>query len=256
MNNEKKKNTITYTVFVIAVALSTLLGFGFGMIMVFVQMGAEKIDWPFVAYKSLYPAGIAFLVFEIVINAYGFAKYIKAKKEYKEIENADDEVFETRIIEVEKKLKSSILAGSTEFIVSLMLYSTVIFLEMIAKDAGYVVSGIATWGNMVCFLASIVCFMANGALVVNLEKKINPEKKGNVFDFSFRKKWFESMDEGELLEAARGAQKAYTAGMYAGLALWLVSFFFMMINHSGILAVVCITIMMLIMSLVGGLSKK
>ena len=34
-------------------------------------------------------------------------------------------------------------------------------------------------------------------LVVDLEKKLNPEKKGSVFEMQFQKTWLESCDEAQ-----------------------------------------------------------
>lgn len=46
---------------------------------------------------------------------------------------------------------------------------------------------------------------------VNLEKKINPEKQGSVYDLKFRKKWLASCDEAEKRAIYEAAYHSFTA---------------------------------------------
>ena len=58
--------------------------------------------------------------------------------------------------------------------------------------------------------------------IVDLSKRMAPEKKGSVYDIHFQKKWFESCDEAEKLMAGQCAYKAYSASTKACAGLWLV----------------------------------
>lgn len=57
---------------------------------------------------------------------------------------------------------------------------------------------------IVIFAAGTVANMLFGVIaqqrIVNLEKEMNPEKQGSVFDFNFTKRWVGSCDEAELLK--------------------------------------------------------
>lgn len=46
---------------------------------------------------------------------------------------------------------------------------------------------------------------------VNLEKKINPEKQGSIYDLKFRKKWLASCDEAEKRAIYEAAYHSFTA---------------------------------------------
>lgn len=66
-----------------------------------------------------------------------------------------------------------------------------------------------------------VCVVLQQKLV-DLTKRLNPEKHGSVYDTKFRKKWLDSCDEAERAVIGQCAYKAYQAVSQACLALWLV----------------------------------
>ena len=75
-------------------------------------------------------------------------------------------------------------------------------------------------GGMVLSLAAyIVVQMA----CVDLTRRMNPEKRGSVFDSDFRKKWMDSCDEAERMTIYRGAFSAYQAVTFTCLAVWLIA---------------------------------
>lgn len=57
---------------------------------------------------------------------------------------------------------------------------------------------------------------------VNLEKEINPEKQGSVYDTKFQKVWLESCDEAERQIIYKSAYKAYQVTNTTCIGLWLV----------------------------------
>lgn len=58
--------------------------------------------------------------------------------------------------------------------------------------------------------------------VVDLTRRMNPEKQGSVYDVKFRKKWYDSCDEAERRRIGEAAYAAYIATTYTSLALWVV----------------------------------
>lgn len=58
--------------------------------------------------------------------------------------------------------------------------------------------------------------------LVDLTKRLNPEKKGSVYDTKFQKKWYESCDEAERAIIGQCAFKAYQAMVRVCLGLWVV----------------------------------
>ena len=58
--------------------------------------------------------------------------------------------------------------------------------------------------------------------LVDMTKKLNPEKQGSVYDPKFHEKWLASCDEAERAIIGQCAMKAYQAVTFTCLALWTV----------------------------------
>lgn len=56
---------------------------------------------------------------------------------------------------------------------------------------------------------------------VDLEKRMNPEKRGSVYDTKFHKKWLDSCDESERRQIGEASYRAYTVTSRLCLGLWL-----------------------------------
>lgn len=57
---------------------------------------------------------------------------------------------------------------------------------------------------------------------VDLERKMNPEKHGSVYDAKFQKKWLESCDESERQQIGQACYRAYIVSSRFCIGLWLV----------------------------------
>ncbi|MCI9555251.1 MAG: DUF3169 family protein [Oscillibacter sp.] len=56
---------------------------------------------------------------------------------------------------------------------------------------------------------------------VDLERKMNPEKHGSVYDAKFQKKWLDSCDESERRQIGEASRRAYMVTTRLCLGLWL-----------------------------------
>ncbi len=93
-------------------------------------------------------------------------------------------------------------------------------------------------------LALVGVFVVSDALVifaqqktVDLERKMNPEKHGSVYDTKFQKKWLESCDESERRQIGQACYKAYMVATRFCLGLWLVLVILSMVFEMSILPV-------------------
>lgn len=59
--------------------------------------------------------------------------------------------------------------------------------------------------------------------LVNLEKEINPEKRGSAYDPGFADKWLGSCDEAERFQIYKASYKAYKMTNSACIVLWVIS---------------------------------
>lgn len=57
---------------------------------------------------------------------------------------------------------------------------------------------------------------------VDLTRRMNPEKRGSVYDMHFQKKWLESCDEAERAQIGQASYRAYRVTGMACLVLWVV----------------------------------
>lgn len=72
--------------------------------------------------------------------------------------------------------------------------------------------------------------------IVDLTRKMNPEKRGSIYDRNFQKKWIESCDEAERRQIGEAAYKAYLTTNAACISLWVVLFFMHIIFNTGLLS--------------------
>ena len=78
------------------------------------------------------------------------------------------------------------------------------------------------FGGLAGFLANLFVPMVLQQKLIDLTKRLNPEKKGSVYDTKFQKKWYDSCDEAERAIIGQCAFQAYRAMCYTCMALWVV----------------------------------
>lgn len=83
---------------------------------------------------------------------------------------------------------------------------------------------------------------------VELEKKLNPEKKGSIFDLDFQKKWVGSFDEAELIQSYKAC---YVAFMTTNKMFYIFAFtllFAQFIFKIGIVPLISVTTLWLVLN--------
>lgn len=95
-------------------------------------------------------------------------------------------------------------------------------------------------------IAGFVLFMAEAIVLqqklVDLAKRLNPEKQGSVYDTKFQKKWMDSCDEAEKIMIGQCAYKAYAAAGIACLVLWGVFALSALFLDTGFLPVLAVCV--------------
>ncbi len=85
-------------------------------------------------------------------------------------------------------------------------------------------------------------------VTVDLEKKLNPEKQGSVFDMKFDKKWEASSDEAQKQIMYKAAYTAFRAANMACLTAWTIAVVIQMFVKTGVFPVVCICAIWLVLN--------
>ena len=96
------------------------------------------------------------------------------------------------------------------------------------------------------FVLSCACVIFTQQKVVDLERRMNPEKHGSVYDTKFQKKWLDSCDESERRQIGEASRRAYMATTRVCLGLWMVLTVLGMVFEIGMLPV---TVLLLVWGL-------
>lgn len=91
--------------------------------------------------------------------------------------------------------------------------------------------------NVGVFLLSCGIVIFAQQKVVDLERKINPEKRGSVYDRKFQKKWLDSCDESERRQIGEACYRAYMVTGRVCMGAWLVLTILGMVFETGMLPV-------------------
>ena len=85
------------------------------------------------------------------------------------------------------------------------------------------------YADYLSLLAAIVGLLAVTFLVlftqqrvVDLTRRINPEKQGSVYDFKFQKKWLASCDEAERQRIGQAAYSSFLVTSRTAMVVWIV----------------------------------
>lgn len=100
--------------------------------------------------------------------------------------------------------------------------------------------------SMVGFVACLVVMIIGQQKLVDLTKKLYPEKRGSVYDMKFQKKWFETCDEAERAAIGQAAYASYKATNMTCLLLWMVLVIGSMLFDIGLMPIAVVTIIWLV----------
>lgn len=174
-----------------------------------------------------------------------FVNYRKAKKMVNEWNGEDEEVLD----EADKRIALALEPMSIFMVCNFFFYTGMTYIS------GVKIPGIdmETYkAGLPIMVAGVVIFLWNMALItiiqkklVEMTKKINPEKRGNVLDTDFNKVWLESCDEAQKQATFEAGFRAYQAGSTACLVLWIVTLIAMLLFDTGIFPSICVFVVSL-----------
>lgn len=107
---------------------------------------------------------------------------------------------------------------------ALLITAAQIVLDMFFFAVAQSGQGMAALWSVLFFAVSVFLLVFAQQKIVDLTRKMNPEKQGSVYDVKFKKKWFESCDEAEQKLIGQAAYKAYNVVCTACPILWAILF--------------------------------
>ena len=150
----------------------------------------------------------------------------------------DEQIIE----EIEDKLSQGMFILSVIMIVQMLFFGIMMADLQNIADSSLIVAMVATG----VFVAGNLAQLKQQQLMVDLEKEMNPSKKGSVYDAKFRDKWEESCDELEKIIIYKSAYKAYKTTALTCVILWIVTATLSIAFKTGPLPSVAVTVIWLV----------
>ncbi len=167
----------------------------------------------------LYVTPVLFVLQFVFTVIYTVCGYIKAKKLSAGWDGEDEDIIDKS----ESLISGCIAVLSVAQIVSMALFGVIVYAtydKFMSEQIFWMFIGFA-----VAFLAQTAFIVIMQRCAVQLIKKINPEKQGEILDVKFQKDWEASMDEAQKAITYESGYRAYRACVYTCLTLWMVSLF-------------------------------
>lgn len=257
-NKDKKKKssgTKNLVIFIAIMIASMIFGFCIGAAIAYFKKNG--VDFAGMAdYVSGYVMkGLPWFYIGISVVSAGMA--IGVYLVYSRRAAAWDGESEEEIARIEEGIGVPIGIANAMTIINSLLFSMYVWgniCDDAVCDDGYKVLGI------VLFLANYIWIVVVSRLTVELEKKINPEKRGDVLEINFQHTWENSCDEAQKKIIYEAGFRAYRAGTKACTAIWLITFISMFMFDTGLFPVfvVCVIwfIMLITYTMVAGRLEK
>lgn len=237
--NKNTKDKKIYIKFIIVCICALIGGFLCGFIGAFIgdHYSGNIVDGIQNLMSVCVP--VIFIGANVIVYAICFSNYFKAKKLADEWDGWDEEVID----EAEKKLGIALAPSNILTVVNFFFYAAMMYIsELGVDDLGNIEMGVLGIG---VFIVSIVLMTVLQKLVIDLLKKINPEKEGNVFDTEFNKKWVDSCDEAQKQMIFEASYIAYKATNMVCMVMWAISLITMLTFDTGIFPVFCVSVIWL-----------
>ena len=226
--NEKSENRKALPKFTLSLLGSLLLGgavgFAVGLLRVFGLDAAALAEGLSAVLAAVTPWGIP--VTSAVTLGTCFFLYRSAAKKFAAWNGGDeDETSES----IDTALSWVLLLSAVQLLLNLFFLSAFCIYWMDRDIRALALVGV--------FVLSCGLVIFAQQKVVDLERKMNPEKHGSVYDAKFQKKWLDSCDESERRQIGEASRRAYMVTNRLCLGLWMVLVVLSMLFETSLLPV-------------------
>lgn len=237
----KKSNLKIYIIFAVMILASLLGGFLAGRLAAVNKDTLDGINWDHIWRITADTLPIVYGVLMLATFVVSFVMYGKIKRMIRGWDGENEDV----IVDIESRITTASYLPCVIVFVGLVLFPVCIY----AVDRTYSNSkGMPmTIVSEVVFVVSMMLYCAIEKLVIDEEKKLNPEKKGNIFDINFRRDWEKSSDEAELIAIAKSSKKGFMAGIKVGFVMWMLMFVSMFAFDTGVMPIVAVGLVLIVM---------
>jgi hypothetical protein len=237
----KKSNLKIYIIFAVMILASLLGGFLEGRLAAVNKDTLDGINWDHIWWITADTLPIVYGVLMLATFVVSFVMYGKIKRMIRGWDGEDEDV----IVDIESRITTASYLPCVIVFVGLVLFPVCIY----AVDRTYS-DGRGTFLTVLSelvFLISMALYCVVEKLVIDEEKKLNPEKSGNIFDMHFRRDWENTSDEAELIMIAKSSKKGFMTGIKAGFVMWILTFMSMFAFDTGVMPIVAVGLVLIVM---------
>ena len=234
--------------FAITLVLAFVVGIGVGFGSFLVQDIMENASFMETALGVIkYIAIYGGYVLTTVLLVISLVLYKKSRGEYTAWDEENDEV----LCNIETKLSYVMWFSNLILYSSYFFFSTGVWAVDIVEAKGALEQNDTVfWFSFGAVLLHIAYAMAAACIIqqkaVNLEKEINPEKVGSIYDMKFQDKWLETCDEAERYTTYKCSFKTFKTMQIVGLILWVICLVGQFTFNTGAFATIIVTIFLII----------
>ena len=169
-----------------------------------------------------------------VLGSIGLLQYCRAKRLFILWDGEDEETMDR----AEEQLSWSLFCTSLLMILDFFLAAAGTY----TMDSDPAATMLKIGLFLLSFVLSMAVIVVLQQRVVDLTKRMNPEKQGSVYDLKFQKKWIASCDENEQRQIGQAAMKAFTAVNTVCVVCWLLLMLLRDFFDLGLLPVFLVTL--------------
>jgi hypothetical protein len=244
MNKQNKKsnksNQRILIIFIIILAASMVGGYVLGRLMARAEETVTLVNLVCDAKEFLVGAiPIVFMIVSILGIILSLASFIRCNVMYKKLQNdkENDDLWDS----LEENLNQPMILSSAFFMVNLCLFFCCLIIGCQNEYPSAVFITI-----YLLFVATCVMEILIPKLTIDIEKKLNPEKQGNVLDVEFQKVWLNSCDEAQKMIVYKAGYKAYQSTNVACLILALAAFICSLTFQTDLVALIFVCIILFV----------
>ena len=236
-----KSNLKIYIIFAIMILASLLSGFLVGRLAAVNKDTLDGINWDRIWRIIADTLPVVYGVLMLATFVVSFVMYGKIKRTIRGWDGEDEDV----IVDIESRITTASYLPCVIVFVGLILFPVCIYSVDRTYSDGH--GTVLTILSELVFLISLALYCVVEKLVIDEEKKLNPEKSGNIFDMHFRRDWESTSDEAELIMIAKSSKKGFMTGIKVGFVMWILLFISMFAFDTGVMPVVAVGVMLLVM---------
>ena len=235
-DNIKTENRKALKPFLLLILISGIVG---GFMGYFSGILSDRVDLIIPVFLSeilikIMPFSIGTISIIFIFPIYLF--YSQGKKTYQKWDGENEELIDL----AERKLGYALLLTSILLILCFFFFAASFHVNGVESLIPLIIT-------LVSFLISIALIIVLQQKIVDQVKKINPEKKGSVYDMDFNKKWQNSCDEAQKLIIYKSAYAAYQTVSGVCIGLWVILFIANTFFDTGLLPIAVVAVIWLIL---------